>query len=101
MDAPASSGTKPERVSPVDTPVLVLAIKDHRPKAKNGSARASRDQRSPAAGSNTNPASSGPRMQPTALTAYALPARSGFPRDHRSTSNGVMNPPTPQHGPIP
>ena len=40
-------------------------------------------------------------MQPTTLTAYAVPARSGLPSDHRSISMGVRKPTAAQNGTMP
>src|SRR5262249_14854203 len=80
---------------------VALVIKHQTPKPKKGSAKTRSAQRSPMAGSNTNPASKVPRIQPTALTAYARPARLGFPCDRQSTSIGVMNPTAAQNGPMP
>src|SRR5438270_7411703 len=66
-----------------------------------GSARTATERRSPSQGSSQNPATNGPRMEPTKLTAYAVPARSGSPPDHESTSNGVRNPAMEQNRTMP
>src|SRR5260370_20402254 len=62
----------------------------------NGIDRATRDQRSPNQGRSQKPATRGPSIEPSTLTAYAFPARSGSPNDHESTSSGVRNPAYPQ-----
>src|ERR1700680_217886 len=55
----------------------------------HGNANKSSVQASLSQGNKKNPESSGPKMQPNTLTAYALAARSGSPPDHLSTSFGV------------
>src|SRR6266851_8264793 len=58
----------------------------------SGIDRATRDQRSPSQGRSPKPATRGPSIEPSTLTAYAFPARPGSPADQESTNSGVKKP---------
>src|SRR5579864_1861496 len=62
------------------------------PTTSHGAASTVSDQRSLTYGSSAKPAISGPKIQPSTFTAYALPALPGSPPDRRSTSIGVRKP---------